>query len=257
MVERPQHDIDEGEPELVVDPQGPVLVMTLNRPSARNALTTPLTKGLTAALARLADDPSLRAGVLTGAGGGFCAGIDLKAFASDGPPAGLRELLRARSVKPVIAAVEGFALAGGLELALMCDLVVAARGAKVGLPEARRGLLPTGGGLFRLPEALATEMALTAAILQAERLAAHGVVARLTDPGMALETAMSLAQSIAANAPMSVTSSLQLIRARSGRSEEQMWELQAPLRDKVFGSADAREGAMAFAEKRQPQWAGR
>lgn len=245
------------EPELVVHAQGPVLTITLNRPWARNALTSPLTQALTAAIEQLADDPQLRVGVLTGSGSGFCAGIDLKAFAADGPPTGLRELLRARSAKPLIAAVEGFALAGGLELALMCDLVVAARGSKVGLPEARHGLLATGGGLFRLPAGLATEMALTAAVLPVEQLAAHGVVARLTEPGAALATAISLAETIAANAPLSIAASMQLIRARAGRSEEQMWELQIPLRDKVFGSADAREGATAFAEKRTPQWAGR
>jgi enoyl-CoA hydratase len=255
----PQHqqDTGNGEPELLVHSQGPVLVMTLNRPGARNALTSPMTKALTAAIEQLVDDPQLRVGVLTGSGGAFCSGIDLKAFAADGPPTGLRELLRARSAKPMIAAVEGFALAGGLELALMCDLVVAACGAKVGLPEARHGLLATGGGLFRLPAGIATEMALTAAVLPVEELASHGVVARLTEPGQALTTALSLAETIAANAPLSIANSLQLIRARPGRSEEQMWELQAPLRDKVFGSADAREGATAFAEKRTPQWAGR
>jgi enoyl-CoA hydratase len=242
--------------ELLVTRQGPILVMTLNRPWARNALTSGMTRALHAAIGELANDDGLRVGVLHGAGEGFCAGIDLKAFAASGPPDGLRDLLRKRATKPLVAAVEGFALAGGLELALMCDLVVAARGAKVGLPEARHGLLASGGGLFRLPSALATEMALTGAALPAERLAECGVITRLTDPGTALATATSLAEAVAANAPLSVAAALQLLRARPGRTEDEMWDIQVPLRDMVFGSADAREGATAFSQKRPPQWAG-
>jgi enoyl-CoA hydratase len=210
---------------LLVETHGPLLMMSLNRPDARNALNQELTTGLVKALDRLASDDTLRAGVLRSTSEGFCAGMDLKAFAECGPIVGLREMLRARTPKPVVAAVEKFAFGGGLELALMCDLVVAARGTKFALTEARFGLLATGGGLFRIPEPLVTEMALT---------------------GLP----------IAANAPLSIARTTQLVRARAGRSEHDLWELMAPVRDEVFNSSDAKEGAAAFAEKRTPHWTG-
>jgi enoyl-CoA hydratase len=242
---------------LLVEQRGPLLVMTINRPTARNALTTDVTTLLTEAIERLETDPSLRVGVLSGAGGGFCAGIDLKAFASSGSPTGLKEMLRDRSVKPMVAAVEGFALGGGLELALMCDLIVAARGTKLGLPEAKFGLLAAGGALFRIPERLVTSMVLTGTPLIAEEAADHGLVARLTDPGQALAEAIELATAIAANAPLPIAAALRLIRSRAGRSEEEMWAMQVPERDTIFTSSDAREGALAFSEKRVPSWAGK
>jgi enoyl-CoA hydratase len=245
-----------SEDALLVEAQGPVLIMSLNRPAARNALNQAVTDALRAALDRLATDDALRAGVLCSTSAGFCAGMDLKAFAESGPISGLREMLRARSDKPVLAAVEGFALGGGLELALMCDLVVAARGTKFALTEAKFGLLATGGGLFRIPESLVTEMALTALPITAERAAEHGMVHRLVEPGETMGLATELASAIAANGPLSIARTTQLIRARAGRTEHDLWELMAPIRDEVFTSADAKEGAIAFAEKRAPNWQG-
>jgi len=245
-----------SEDALLVEARGPLLIMSLNRPDARNALNQALTTGLIEALHRLADDDALRVGVLGSTSSGFCAGMDLKAFAESGPILGLREMLRARTPKPVIAAVEGFAFGGGLELALMCDLVVAARGTKFAMTEAKFGLLATGGGLFRIPETLVTEMALTGLPITAERAAENGMVNRLVEPGEALAVATELACAIAANAPLSVARTTELIRARAGRTEHQLWELMAPIRDEVFASADAMEGAVAFAEKRPPNWTG-
>lgn len=245
-----------GEDALRVETRGPLLIMSLNRPEARNALNQSLTDGLVGALDRLARDTTLRAGVLCSTSAGFCSGMDLKSFAESGPITGLREMLRARTPKPVVAAVEGFAMAGGLELALMCDLIVAARGTKLGLPEARVGMLAAGGALFRIPEALAIEMALTGAPITAERAADHGMISRLVEPGEAVVTATDLASAIAANAPLSIARTTELIRARAGRTEHDLWELMAPIRDEVFHSADAKEGAVAFAQKRTPNWTG-
>lgn len=248
---------DAGSPQsepVLVERRGPILLITLNRPFARNAITTVMTQRLASAIEQLNASSELRVGVITGAGSGFCAGIDLKAFAQEGPPAGIGQLLRARSRKPLIAAIEGFALAGGLELALMCDLIVAGRGTKMGLPEARRGLLATGGGLFRLPVPLATLMALTGTTFTADQIAEHGLLARLTGPNEALTEALEIAAAIADNAPLSVEASLELIRARAGRTEDELWKLQVPLRNAVFESADAREGATAFTEKRPARW---
>jgi enoyl-CoA hydratase len=245
-----------SEDALLVEASGPLLIMSLNRPEARNALNQALTDQLVAALARLAGDPALRAGVLRSTSGAFCSGMDLKAFAASGPITGLREMLRARTPKPVVAAVETFAFGGGLELALMCDLIVAARGTKLALTEAKFGQLAVGGGLFRVPEALVTEMALTALPVLAERAAEHGMVHRLVEPGDASAVAIELATTIAANAPLSVARATQLIRARAGRTEDELWELQAPIRDEIFSSRDSKEGALAFTEKRTPNWTG-
>jgi enoyl-CoA hydratase len=245
-----------SEDVLLVETRGPVLIMSLNRPDARNALNQALTTGLIEALDRLATDDTLRAGVLRSAGAGFCSGMDLKAFAESGPIIGLREMLRARTPKPVVAAVEGFALAGGLELALMCDLIVAARDTKFALTEAKFGLLAVGGALFRIAEPLVTEMALTALPITADRAAECGMVNRLVEPGEAAAVATELATAIAANAPLSIARTTQLIRARAGRTEHDLWELMRPIRDEVFTSADAKEGAVAFAEKRTPHWTG-
>jgi enoyl-CoA hydratase len=241
---------------LLVETHGPLLMMSLNRPDARNALNQALTIGLVKALDRLATDDTLRAGVLRSTSEGFCAGMDLKAFAESGPIVGLREMLRARTPKPVVAAVEKFAFGGGLELALMCDLVVAARGTKFALTEAKFGLLATGGGLFRIPEPLVTEMALTGLPITAERAAERGMVSRLVEPGETVAVATELASAIAGNAPLSIARTTQLVRARAGRSEHDLWQLMAPIRDEVFNSSDAKEGAAAFAEKRTPHWTG-
>ena len=247
--------------EILTETHGRVRLITLNRPEVRNAVNSALGQALVAAIEELDSDDGLTAGVLTGAGGGFSAGMDLKAFAKEGPPKGFGQFLQNSSQKPLIAAVEGFALAGGLEIALSCDLIVAARGVKLGIPEVSRGLFAAGGGLFRLPTrvpyGVAMEMALTSDPITAEQAHDLGLVARLAEPGEAAEVALELAERIARNAPLGVASSKQIIRQTRGLSEEESWALQAPLAGKIFASEDAKEGPRAFAEKREPKWTGR
>ena len=249
-----------AQPAVLTERRDRVLVITLNRPEAMNAINGDLSNGLWSAIQDLNGDPGLTAGVLTGAGRGFCAGMDLKAFSRGEDIGPMIKFIRAGSEKPLICAIEGFALAGGLELALSCDLLVAARGAKLGIPEVGVGLLAAGAGLFRLPGRVgygkAMEMAITADPITAEEAAAHGLVARLAEPGSALQEALSLAERIARNAPLAVAASKQLIRATQGSTEEELWALQRPLQERVFASDDAREGTRAFAEKRPPEWSG-
>ena len=249
-----------AQPAVLTERRDRVLVITLNRPDAMNAINGDLSNGLWSAIQDLNCDPGLTAGVLTGAGRGFCAGMDLKAFSRGEDIGPMIKFIRAGSEKPLICAIEGFALAGGLELALSCDLLVAARGAKLGIPEVGVGLLAAGAGLFRLPGRVgygkAMEMAITADPITAEEAAEHGLVARLTDPGSALQEALSLAERIARNAPLAVAASKQLIRATQGSTEEELWALQRPLQERVFASDDAKEGPLAFAEKRPPEWSG-
>ena len=249
-----------AQPAVLTERRDRVLVITLNRPDAMNAINGDLSNGLWSAIQDLNCDPGLTAGVLTGAGRGFCAGMDLKAFSRGEDIGPMIKFIRAGSEKPLICAIEGFALAGGLELALSCDLLVAARGAKLGIPEVGVGLLAAGAGLFRLPGRVgygkAMEMAITADPITAEEAAEHGLVARLADPGSALQEALSLAERIARNAPLAVAASKQLIRATQGSTEEELWALQRPLQERVFASEDAREGPLAFAEKRPPEWSG-
>jgi enoyl-CoA hydratase len=247
--------------EIVTEAHGRVRLITLNRPEARNAINSALGQALVAAIEELDADDGLTAGVLTGAGGGFSAGMDLKAFAAEGMPKGFGDFLRKGSQKPLVAAVEGFALAGGLEIALTCDLIVAAKGVKLGLPEVNKGLFAAGGGLFRLPDrvpyGVAMEMALTSDPILAEQAHELGLVTRLAEPGKAAEVALELAGRIARNAPLGVAASKQIIRDSRGLTEEESWALQNPLAGKVFTSEDAREGPRAFAEKREPKWTGR
>jgi enoyl-CoA hydratase len=246
--------------EVITEVQGRVLLITLNRPDAMNAVNTALAEGLLAACDHLDSDPGLTAGVLTGTGRGFSAGMDLKAFAASGPPRGFNRFLEDGTAKPLIAAVEGFALAGGLEIALTCDLIVAAKGAKLGIPEVGVGLFAAGGGLLRLPQRLpygvAVELALTGKPITAEQAHAYGLVARLAKPGEAVAAAIELAAVIAKNAPLAVTASKQIMRATQGRTEAEFWEMQASLFASVFQSEDAKEGPRAFAEKRQAEWTG-
>jgi len=238
-----------------------VLVITLNRPEVRNAIDSALSLGVLAALRALDADKDLRVGVLTGAGGTFCAGMDLKAFAASGLPKGIDDVLRHGCRKPLVAAVEGVAVGGGLELALIADLLVAASDARLGSPEVKFGLFPGGGALLRLPrhlpQSLVTELALIGEPLSAEAAFAHGLVVRLCEPGQALDTALELARAIARNAPLGVDAALRLLRMAPGRTEEDLWAEQRRLVDAVFHSEDAQEGARAFAEKRPPQWSGR
>ena len=246
---------------VLTERRGNVLLITLNRPDAMNAIDTDLTHGLLAALAELESDPEIAVGVLTGTGRGFCAGMDLKAFAESGPPPGFDRLVQDSPSKPLIAAIEGFALAGGLELALICDLIVSARGAKFGIPETSVGLFAARGGLFRLPRrvpyGVAMEMALTAQPITAEQAHEYGLVTRLADPGEAVATALALAERIAANAPLAVAVSKRLIRELAALSEQDAWKAQEPDEDQIFASDDALEGSLAFAEKRPPSWSGK
>jgi enoyl-CoA hydratase len=247
--------------EVLTEMRGRVLCITLNRPDARNAVNTALGQALLAAVERLDEDDDVGAAVLTGSGKGFSAGMDLKAFATDGFPRGFGEFLEQGSEKPMIAAIEGFALAGGLEIALTCDLLVAARGARLGIPEVGVGLAALGGGLLRLPRrvpyGLAMEMALTGQPIAAERAFECGLVARLAEPGQAVDRALELAEKIASNAPLGVTVSKQLLRDSQGLTEAAFWKHQVPFARKIIESEDAKEGPLAFVQKRAPRWQGR
>jgi enoyl-CoA hydratase len=238
-----------------------VLVITLNRPESRNAIDSAMSLGVLDALAQLDGDDELRVGVLTGAGGTFCAGMDLKAFAVDGLPTKIDDVFRKGCAKPLVAAIEGVAVGGGLEMALIADLLVAASDARLGSTEVKFGLFPGGGALLRLPrhlpQSLVSELAFTGRLLSAQEAFAHGLVVRLSSPGDALETALELAAAIARNAPLGVAAAKQLLLLAPGRTEEELWVEQRRLVDTVFHSEDAKEGAQAFAEKRPPQWRGR
>jgi enoyl-CoA hydratase len=247
-------------PAVLTERRGRVFVITLNRPEAMNAINTALAQGLLAAVAELDNDPELTVGVLTGAGRGFCSGMDLKAFATEGGPKGMDTFIQSGAKKPLIAAIEGFALAGGLELALACDLLVAASGVKLGIPEVNVGLFAAGGGLLRLPRvlpyAVAMEMALTAEPITADQAHTYGLVSRIAEKGDALNVAIALAERIARNAPLGVAASKQLVRASLDLTEAEFWTAQMPLMGTVFTSDDAKEGPRAFAEKRSPNWSG-
>jgi len=249
-----------GESAVLTERRGRVLVITLNRPEAMNAINGALSEGLRSAVQELDSDSGLTAGVVTGAGKGFCSGMDLKAFSRGEDIGPMLEFVRNGAAKPLVGAIEGFALAGGLELALSCDLLVAARGAKLGIPEVGVGLFAAGAGLFRLPGRVgygtAMEMAITGDPITAEEAADHGLVSRLTEPGEALSAALVLAERIARNAPLAVAASKQLIRATQGATEEELWKIQRPHMATVWKSNDAKEGPRAFAEKRPPEWTG-
>ena len=242
-----------------------VIVITINRPQARNAVNAEVAAGVAAALDVLDARDDLTVGVITGAGGTFCAGMDLKAFVAGESPAvpgrGFGGITEAPPAKPLIAAVEGYALAGGCEIALACDLVVAADNAKFGIPEVKRGLVAAAGGLLRLPRRIpyqiAMELALTGEFLDARRAHDFGLVNRLTEPGGALTAARELAAAIAANGPLAVRATKHIISRADEWPVAEFWERQQALVAPVFTSADAREGAIAFAEKRPPRWTGR
>lgn len=249
---------------LLVERRGRVLVVTLNRPEQRNAVDMAIAHGIADAMDRLDADSDLSVGIITGAGKGFCSGMDLKAFASGERPyvgdRGFGGITQRSADKPLIAAVEGFALAGGLEIALACDLIVAARGSKLGLPEVKRALIPGGGGLLRLPRVLprnlAFELALTGEPTNAERAYEFGMISRLCDPGSALETALELASTIAANGPLAVTAVKKILRQSPDWLDSEFFARQAEISEPVMRSDDAREGARAFAERREPVWRG-
>lgn len=240
------------------------LVITINRPEARNAINGAVAQRVAAAVDELDGNDMLRVGVLTGAGGTFCAGMDLKAFLSGDTPViegrGLAGLTQAPPRKPLIAAVEGWALAGGFELLLACDLVVAAETARFGVPEVKRGLVAGAGAALllarRIPQALALELLLTGEPISARRAADIGLVNRLAAEGATLDTALELAATIAANGPLAVAVTKQIARSAADWSAEEAWDRQDELMQPVFTSEDAIEGATAFAEKRPPVWKG-
>src|SRR6266540_1409200 len=242
-----------------------VLLITLNRPDARNAVNLALAEGVAAALDELDADGDLAVGVITGAGAGFCAGMDLKAFVTGERPwvgdRGFAGIVQRASRKPLIAAIEGFAVAGGLEVALSCDLIVAARGAKLGIPEVKRSLVAAGGALLRLPRrvpaAIAMELALTGETITAERGAELGLVNRVAEPGNALDVALELAGEVAANAPLATAASKSILNRQGSWDDETFWAKQGEIVGPVFTSEDAIEGATAFSEKRAPNWRGR
>ena len=250
--------------EVLYTAEDGVAVITINRPRAKNAVNAAVARGIAEALDDLDARKDLVVGIVTGAGGTFCAGMDLKAFMQGEVPLvegrGFGGFAEAPPKKPLIAAVEGYALAGGFEAVLACDLVVAAEDAKFGIPEVKRGLVAGAGGLLRLqhriPRNLAMEFALTGDFVGAPRLAELGLVNRVTARGGALEGARELAARVAANGPLAVRVSKQIITESADWSTDRMWEKQNELAGPVFTSRDAMEGAAAFAEKRAPVWKG-
>ncbi len=251
--------------EVLVEREGRTLVVTINRAHVRNAIDRATAEGIARAMDELDSDPALMIGILTGAGGTFCAGMDLKAFLRGERPEiegrGLAGMTETPPRKPVIAAVEGYALAGGCEIVLACDMVVAARDAAFGLPEVTRGLVAGSGGLIRLPrripQQIAIEYALTGAHLPAVDAHHWGLVNRLTEPGGAVDGARELARSVAANGPLAVAMTKHIISAAASWPTDEVWDRQRGLVEGVLASADATEGAAAFAAKRPPQWSGR
>jgi enoyl-CoA hydratase len=251
------------EPEVLVEQRDRILIITINRPKAKNAVNSAVSHGLADAVDRLDGDPGLSVGIVTGAGGTFCAGMDLKAFARGEVPVvegrGMGFTERGPD-KPLIAAVEGYALAGGTELALATDLIVASKDASFGIPEVKRGLVAGGGGLLRLPQrippAIAMELALTGEAFTAERAHALGMVNVLAEPGGALAAAIELAERITANGPLAVAATKRIIVESRGWTPDTMFAEQNSILMAVFSSNDAKEGAIAFAEKRPARWTG-
>jgi enoyl-CoA hydratase len=240
-----------------------VLLVTINRPEVRNAINYDCAQVLAQAFERLDADPELRIGVLTGAGQGFSAGMDLKDFAQSRirprvPKRGFAGLTDMPPTKPLIAAVEGFALAGGFEMVLACDMVVAARDAKFGLPEVKRGLVAGAGGLLRLPRRMpypiAMEMILTGDPITAEQAHRYGLINQLTEPGEALSAARALAARISENGPLAIQAAKRIVNEGLDWSQHEMFAKQEPMIAPILASEDAREGALAFAQKRKPVW---
>jgi enoyl-CoA hydratase len=252
-------------PSVNVEHRGAVQVITIDRPDVRNALDRAVAEAVAAAVDDLDRSSDLRVGVLTGAGGTFSSGMDLKAFLRGETPAlegrGLCGITETPPSKPMIAAVEGWALAGGLELVLACDLVVAGKSARFGVPEVKRGLVAATGAALLLPGRVASvhalEMLLTGEPIGALRAAEVGLINRVVEDGDALEEAIRLAETIAANAPMAVAVSKEIARGSSDWTREQGWSEQAVLVAPVLAGEDALEGAAAFNEKRKPVWRGR
>tara|TARA_R110000850_G_scaffold49685_2_gene122377 strand:+ start:225 stop:989 length:765 start_codon:yes stop_codon:yes gene_type:complete len=251
--------------EVLVDVTDGIMTVTLNRPKAKNAANRAVAVGVAAAMDELDSNDSIHVAIITGAGGTFCAGMDLKAFVSGEMPMvegrGFAGLTEAPPRKPLIGAIEGYALAGGLELAISCDLIVTADDAKFGIPEVKRGLAAAAGGLIKLPRQipsrLAMELAIVGDFITAQRAYEIGLVNQVVPSGTALEAAKALAAKIVANGPLAVAISKQVILESADWSGEEMWQKQQDIVMPVFGSEDAMEGSIAFAEKRAPNWKGK
>ena len=251
--------------EVLTSADNGVLVVTLNRPEAKNAANKALAEGVAAAMDELDSNDELRVAILTGAGGTFCSGMDLKAFVSGETPMvkgrGFAGLTEKSPRKPLIAAVEGYALAGGLELAISCDMIIAADNSMFGIPEAKRGLAAAAGGLLKLPRQIPTriamELALTGDFISSERAYELGLINQVVPAGTALDAARELAAKIAANGPLAVAASKQVIMEQADWSQDEMFGKQNDIVNPVFVSEDAIEGATAFAEKRAPNWKGK
>ena len=251
--------------DLIVEVKDGVQIMTLNRPEAKNAATLAMSQAMVEALDELDSRDDIRIGIITGAGGTFCAGMYLKGFLRGERPSvagrGFAGITERPPRKPVIAAVEGYALAGGFEVVLACDLIVAANNSNFGLPEVKRSLVAAAGGLLRLPQRLpyhiAMEYILTGGMLPAAEAHRLGLVNHLTEPGKALDKALELAAAIAANGPLATAASKQIVVESSEWSRDEMFQKQMEIGGPVFTSEDAREGATAFAEKRAPVWKGK
>lgn len=251
--------------EVLVAVADGIMTVTINRPAARNAVNRAVAFGIGDAMKQLDEDPAIHAAIITGAGGTFCSGMDLKAFVSGElpivPGRGFAGLAEAPPQKPLIAAVEGFALAGGFEIAITCDLIVSADNAKFGIPEVKRGLAAGAGGLVRLPRQIprrvAMELAITGEPITAQRAYELGLINRIVPAGQAIEAATALARTVASNGPLAVKTSKQVIEQSQDWSRDDTFARQMPFLDAVIRSADALEGARAFAEKRTPVWKGK
>lgn len=251
--------------EVLVEVEDGVMVVTINRPKAKNSVNRAVAEGIAAAMDELDSNDEIRAAILTGADNTFCSGMDLKAFVTGELPVikgrGFAGLVEALPKKPLIAAVEGYALAGGFEIAIACDLVVVANNSKFGIPEAKRGLVAGAGGLMRLPRQIAPriamELALTGDFIDAARAYELGLVNRVVEPGASLAEAKALAAKIAANGPLAITASKQIIHQSQDWTNDNMYAKQSDIANPVFASQDAIEGATAFAEKRAPNWQGK
>jgi enoyl-CoA hydratase len=247
--------------------QGRVGVLTIRRPEARNAVNGEVASGIEAGIDRVEDDPDVWVGILAAEGPVFCAGADLKEIASGNlgrlltERGGFGGIVRRARTKPMIAAVDGPALAGGCELVLACDLVVASRRASFGIPEVKRSLVAAAGGLFRLPRTLprnvALELAMTGDPIDAERAHALGLVNVLADEGGALDAALALAERVCANAPVAVRESRRVVVESADLDEDAAWKLTNEAMSVVAATEDFAEGPRAFIEKRAPEWKGR
>ena len=251
-----------GDETVLVRREGAILIVTIHRPQVRNAIDRATSEAIALAMDELDGDASLSLGILTGAGAHFCAGMDLKAFLRgervELEGRGLAGMTETPPAKPVIAAVEGYALAGGCELALACDLVVAAANARFGIPEVKRGLIAGSGGLLRLPQRIprqiALEYALTGELMTATEAHQWGLVNRLTEPGGALDGALALARTIAANGPLAVQMTKRVMTEAPSWPVAELWARQREMLETIIASNDAREGAQAFSQKRPPRW---